>query len=44
MGFYLVVVLFVLVAPQIAAFGYLVIAVVAVFRTGGDSTAASAPA
>jgi uncharacterized membrane protein len=44
MGFYLVVVLFALVAPEIAAFGYLVIAVVAVFRTRGDSTAASAPA
>ena len=28
----------------VAAFGYLVIAVVAVFRTRGDSTAASAPA
>jgi uncharacterized membrane protein len=44
MGFYLVVVLFALVAPQIAAFGYLAIALVAVFRTRGDSSAASAPA
>jgi uncharacterized membrane protein len=44
MGFYLVVVLFALVAPEIAAFGYLAIAVVAVFRTRGDSAAASAPA
>jgi uncharacterized membrane protein len=44
MGFYLIVVLFALVAPEIAAFGYLVIAVVAVFRTRGDSSAASAPA
>jgi TMEM175 potassium channel family protein len=44
MGFYVVVVLLALLAPTVAAFGYLVIAVVAVFRTRGDSTAASAPA
>ena len=43
MGFYVVVVLIALVAPEIAAFGYLVIAVVAVFRTRGDNSAASAP-
>ena len=44
MGFYVVVVLLALLAPTVAAFGYLVIAVVAVFRTRGDSTAPSAPA
>jgi uncharacterized membrane protein len=33
-----------LLAPQVAAFGYLLIAVVAGFRQRGDSTAASAPA
>jgi TMEM175 potassium channel family protein len=44
MGFYVVVVLLALFAPTVAAFGYLVIAVVAVFRTRGDSAAASTPA
>jgi TMEM175 potassium channel family protein len=44
MGFYVVVVLLALLAPTVAAFGYLVIAVVAVFRTRGDSIAASSPA
>ncbi|MGZ4199596.1 MAG: hypothetical protein ACXVP1_05370 [Thermoleophilia bacterium] len=44
MGFYVVVVLLALLAPQVAAFGYLAIAVVAVFRTRGDHTTASAPA
>ena len=43
-GFYVVVVLLALLAPRVAAFGYLAIAVVAVFRTPGDSTAASARA
>jgi hypothetical protein len=44
MGFYVVVVLLALFAPTVAAFGYLVIAVVAVFRTRGDSNPASKPA
>ena len=44
MGFYAVVVLLALLAPAVAAFGYLAIAVIALFRTRGDSTAASAPA
>ena len=44
MGFYVVVVLLALLAPAVAAFGYLAIAVIALFRTRGDSTAASAPA
>jgi hypothetical protein len=44
MGFYVVVVLLALFAPTVAAFGYLVIAVVAVFRTRGDSDPASKPA
>ena len=44
MGFYVVVVLLALLAPRVAAFGYLVIAVIALFRTRGDSIAASAPA
>jgi uncharacterized membrane protein len=43
-GFYVVVVLLALLAPTVAAFGYLAIAVVALIRIGGDSTAASAPA
>jgi uncharacterized membrane protein len=43
MGFYVVVVLLALLAPRVAAFGYLAIAVVALFRTRGDRTAASAP-
>jgi uncharacterized membrane protein len=43
-GFYVVVVCLALLTPQVAAFGYLLIAVVAVFRQRGDSTAASAPA
>jgi hypothetical protein len=43
-GFYVAVVFLALIAPKVAAFGYLAIAVVAVFRTRGDSIAASAPA
>jgi hypothetical protein len=43
-GFYIVVVLLALLAPKIAAFGYLVIALVAVFRIGGDRSATPAPA
>jgi uncharacterized membrane protein len=38
-GFYAVVVLLALIAPRIAAFGYLAIAVVVVFRSRGDYTA-----
>lgn len=38
MGFYVVVVALALVAPQVAAFGYLLIAVVGVFRQRGDRT------
>jgi uncharacterized membrane protein len=44
MGAYVVVVLLAILAPKVAALGYLAIAVVAVLRTRGDSTAASAPA
>lgn len=40
-GFYAIVVALALVAPQVAAFGYLAIAVVVVFRSRGDSSAAS---
>ena len=43
-GFYVVFVLLALLAPTVAAFGYLVIAVVGMFRTRGDRPAASAPA
>ena len=43
-GFYVVVVLLAFLAPQVAAFGYLLIAVVAVFRQRGDRTPASSPA
>ncbi len=42
-GFYVVVVLLAFLAPQVAAFGYLLIAVVAVFRQRGDRTPASTP-
>ena len=43
-GFYIVVILLALVAPQAAAVGFLVIAVVSVFRQrGGESRGASAP-
>ena len=38
MGFYVVVVCLALLAPQLAAFGYLLIAVVGVFRQRGDRT------
>jgi uncharacterized membrane protein len=41
MGFYVVVVLLASAAPTVAAFGYLAIAVVAVFRTRGDRPATS---
>ena len=43
MGFYAVVVLLALLAPAVAAFGYLAIAVIALFRTRGDSTAHPRP-
>jgi hypothetical protein len=43
-GFYVVVVCLALLLPQIAAFGYLLIAVVSVFRQRGDPTPASGPA
>lgn len=42
MGFYVVVLLLALLAPQIAAFGYLLIAIVGVFRQRGDHTASPA--
>lgn len=42
MGFYVVVVLLAVLAPQVAAFGFLLIGVVGVFRQRGDRTAASA--
>ena len=38
LGFYVAVILLALVAPKIAAFGYLVIAIVALVRARGDST------
>ena len=44
MGFYVGVVLLALIAPRVAAFGYLAIAVIALFRARGDSTSATAPA
>ncbi len=39
-GFYVAVVLLALVAPQVAAFGYLLVAVIAVFRQRGDHSPA----
>ena len=44
MAFYVVVVLLALLAPQVAAFGYLLIAVVGVFRQRGDRAAPAAAA
>jgi TMEM175 potassium channel family protein len=44
MGFYVVVVLLAILAPQVAAFGYLLIAVVGVFRQRGDRVPTSRPA
>ena len=41
-GFYVLVVLLALIAPQVAAFGYLLIAVIAVFRQHGDRRPAPA--
>ena len=41
-GFYAAIVLFALVAPTVAAFGYLAIAVLVVFRSRGDFSAATA--
>jgi TMEM175 potassium channel family protein len=38
LGFYLAVILFAFIAPKVAAFGYLVIAIVALLRAHGDST------
>jgi uncharacterized membrane protein len=43
MGFYVVVVILAILAPIVAAFGYLAIAVVGVFRQRGDRTTAAAP-
>ena len=43
-GFYIVVLLLAILAPEVAAFGFLLIAVVGVFRTHGDRTPSSAPA
>ena len=42
MGFYVAVVVLGILAPEVAAFGYLLIAVVGVFRQRGDRTAPSA--
>ena len=44
MGFYVVVVLLAIFAPKVAAFGFLLLAVVGVFRQRGDRTPSSAPA
>jgi uncharacterized membrane protein len=44
LGFYVAVILLAILAPQVAAFGYLVIAVVAVLRVKGDDDAKAAPA
>ena len=41
MAFYALVLLLALIAPRVAAFGYLAIAVVVVFRSRGDYTATS---
>ncbi len=43
MGFYIVVLALALLAPQVAAFGYLLIAVIVMFRQRGDRTPASTP-
>lgn len=43
-GFYVVVVCLAILAPEVAAFGFLLIAVVGVFRQRGDRTPASEPA
>lgn len=40
-GFYVAIVLLAILVPQVAAFGYLLIAVVGVFRQRGDRIAAS---
>jgi hypothetical protein len=37
LGYYLAVILLALIAPRVAAFGYLVIAIFAVLRARGDS-------
>ncbi len=42
MGFYVIVLLLAVLAPQVAAFGYLLIAVIGVFRQRGDRTPAPA--
>ena len=44
MGFYVVVVLLAILAPEVAAFGFLLIALIVVFRQRGDRTPSSAPA
>ena len=43
-GFYVAVIVLAFIAPKAAAFGYLVIAIVAVLRTRGDSRPAPTPA
>jgi TMEM175 potassium channel family protein len=42
LGFYLAVILLAFIAPQVAAFGYLVIAIVALLRARGDSAPTTA--
>ena len=44
MGFYVIVVLLAILAPEVAAFGFLLIALIVVFRQRGDRTPSSAPA
>ncbi len=43
-AFYVVIILLALLTPQLAAFGYLLVAVIAVFRAQGDSAPPRAPA
>ncbi len=43
-AFYVVIILLALLTPQLAAFGYLLVAVIAVFRAQGDSAPPGAPA
>lgn len=43
-GFYLAIVLFALLAPQLAVFAYLIVAIVAVFRQRGDYVVSSSTA
>ena len=41
LGFYVAVIVLAFLAPKVAAFGYLLIAIVAILRAGGDSTPAA---